>query len=88
MTILDPDKPKHAAADGRLNQSDDLADHGHPSGQRSRPRSGFLWQDGELLIYGAARGPKNRNITANPHVSCTWRVTGGAAVTSSSKATP
>jgi PPOX class probable F420-dependent enzyme len=28
-----------------------------------------LWEGGQFLIYGAANGPKLRNIASNPHVS-------------------
>jgi len=70
MTILDPDKPKHAAADGRLKSEPIIwLTTVTPSGQPQSTPVWFLWQDGEFLIYGAASGPKNRNITANPHVS-------------------
>jgi PPOX class probable F420-dependent enzyme len=70
MTILDPDKPGHAAADGRLRDEPiawltTVAGSGQP---QSTP-VWFLWEDGEFLIYGAARGPKTRSIEANPRVS-------------------
>ncbi len=70
MTILDQGKPTHAAAESRL-QSEPIIwlTTVTPSGQPQSTPVWFLWQDGEFLIYGAAGGPKNRNITANPHVS-------------------
>jgi PPOX class probable F420-dependent enzyme len=70
MTILDPGKPAHAAAEGRL-QSEPIIwlTTVSPSGQPQSTPVWFLWQDGELLIYGAKSGPKNQSIESNPHVS-------------------
>jgi PPOX class probable F420-dependent enzyme len=70
MTILDPEKPAHAAADGRLRDEPIAwltAVSG--SGQPQSTPVWFLWEDGEFLIYGAAHGPKTRSIEANPRVS-------------------
>jgi nitroimidazol reductase NimA-like FMN-containing flavoprotein (pyridoxamine 5'-phosphate oxidase superfamily) len=65
MTILDLGQPGHAAADARLRDEPiawltTVAGSGQP---QSTP-VWFLWEDGEFLIYGAARGPKTRSIEA------------------------
>ena len=70
MTILDESKPKHTAAQQRL-ESEPIVwlTTVSPSGQPQSTPVWFLWADGEFLIYGAAKGPKNASIEANPHVS-------------------
>lgn len=70
MTILNQEKPAHAAAIGRLQAEPiiwltTVAGSGQP---QSTP-VWFLWAAGEFLIYGAATGPKISNIESNPHVS-------------------
>jgi PPOX class probable F420-dependent enzyme len=70
MTILNPGEPAHAAAINRLQAEviiwlTTVASSGQP---QSTP-VWFLWEAGEFLIYGAARGPKIRNIESNPRVS-------------------
>jgi PPOX class probable F420-dependent enzyme len=70
MTILNKEEPAHAAAAGRLQAEPiiwltTVASSGQP---QSTP-VWFLWEAGEFLIYGAASGPKIRNIESNPHVS-------------------
>jgi PPOX class probable F420-dependent enzyme len=70
MTILDREKPAHAAAEDRL-QSEPIIwlTTVSPSAQPQSTPVWFLWQDGEFLIYGAKSGPKNQSIESNPHVS-------------------
>jgi PPOX class probable F420-dependent enzyme len=70
MTVLDLEVPAHAAAADRL-RAEPIAwlTSIAPSGQPQSTPVWFLWADGEFLIYGAASGPKTRNIDANPHVS-------------------
>lgn len=70
MTILNQEEPAHAVAAGRLQAEaiiwlTTVARSGQP---QSTP-VWFLWEAGEFLIYGAARGPKIRNIESNPQVS-------------------
>jgi PPOX class probable F420-dependent enzyme len=70
MTILNQQEPAHAAAAGRLRAEPiiwltTVASSGQP---QSTP-VWFLWDAGEFLIYGAANGPKVRNIESNPRVS-------------------
>jgi PPOX class probable F420-dependent enzyme len=70
MTILNQEEPAHAAAAGRLQAEPiiwltTVASSGQP---QSTP-VWFLWEGGRFLIYGAASGPKIRNIESNPHVS-------------------
>jgi PPOX class probable F420-dependent enzyme len=70
MTILNQGEPAHAAAAGRLRAEPiiwltTVASSGQP---QSTP-VWFLWEGGRFLIYGAASGPKIRNIESNPHVS-------------------
>jgi PPOX class probable F420-dependent enzyme len=70
MTILDESKPKHAAAQQRLGSEPIVwLTTVSPSGQPQSTPVWFLWADGEFLIYGAAKGPKNASIEANPQVS-------------------
>jgi PPOX class probable F420-dependent enzyme len=70
LIILDQDNPKHAAADQRLRSEPMVwLTTVTPAGQPQSTPVWFLWADGEFLIYGAARGPKNASIEANPHVS-------------------
>ena len=70
MMILDLDKPAHVAAESRLRAEPIIwLTTVAPSGQPQSTPVWFLWQDGEFLIYGAANGPKTRNIESNPHVS-------------------
>jgi PPOX class probable F420-dependent enzyme len=70
MTILDQDKPAHADAIGRLQDEAIIwLTTVTGSGQPQSTPVWFLWDDGEFLIYGAASGPKIRNIASNPHVS-------------------
>jgi hypothetical protein len=46
MTILDPDKPKHAAADGRLKSESIIwLTTVTPSGQPQSTPVWFLWQE-------------------------------------------
>ncbi len=70
MTILNEEKPAHAAAAARLEAEPiiwltTVAGSGQP---QSTP-VWFLWAAGEFLIYGAASGPKVGNIGSNPRVS-------------------
>ena len=70
MTILNQENPAHLAAAGRLQAEPiiwltSVAGSGQP---QSTP-VWFLWEAGEFLVYGAATGPKIRNIESNPHVS-------------------
>lgn len=69
MTVFSTDNPRHAAALSRLA--------GEPiiwlttvtaSGQPQATPVWFIWTAGEVIIYGAKNGPKNRNIAANPRV--------------------
>ncbi len=70
MAILNLDKPAHAAAEGRLQAEPIIwLTTVNPSGQPQSTPVWFLWSDGEFVIYGAANGPKNRSIEANPLVS-------------------
>jgi PPOX class probable F420-dependent enzyme len=70
MTILNPENPAHAAAADRLQAEPIIwLTSVAPSGQPQSTPVWFLWEDGEFLIYGAANGPKIRNIESNPHVS-------------------
>jgi PPOX class probable F420-dependent enzyme len=70
MAILNLDKPAHAAAAGRLRDEPIIwLTTVDPSGQPQSTPVWFWWEGGEFLIYGAANGPKNRNIEANPLVS-------------------
>jgi PPOX class probable F420-dependent enzyme len=70
LSILDPGKPKHAAAGKRL-ESEPIAwlTTVSPAGQPQSTPVWFLWADDEFLVYGAAGGPKNASIQANPRVS-------------------
>ena len=70
MTILNAEEPAHAAAIGRL-QAEPIVwlTTVERSGQPQSTPVWFLWDAGEFLIYGAANGPKVRNIESNPHVS-------------------
>jgi PPOX class probable F420-dependent enzyme len=70
MTVLNQENPAHVAAAGRLRAEPiiwltSVAESGQP---QSTP-VWFLWEAGEFLVYGAAAGPKIRNIESNPHVS-------------------
>ena len=70
MTILDESKPKHVAAADRLRSEPIVwLTTVSPSGQPQSTPVWFLWADGEFLIYGAAQGPKNASIEANPQVA-------------------
>ena len=67
MTILNPGEPAHAAAINRLQAEviiwlTTVASSGQP---QSTP-VWFLWEAGEFLIYGAARGPKIRIPSVRP----------------------
>ena len=70
MTILNQENPAHLAAAGRL-QAEPIIWLTSVAGS-DQPQSTpvwFLWEAGEFLVYGAATGPKIRNIESNPHVS-------------------
>ena len=70
MTVLDPEKPAHAAAAARLAAEPIIwLTTVAPSGQPQSTPVWFLWEDGEFLIYGAATGPKTHSIESNPRVS-------------------
>jgi PPOX class probable F420-dependent enzyme len=70
MTILNPENPAHAGAADRLQAEPIIwLTTVAPSGQPQSTPVWFLWEAGEFLIFGAARGPKVRNIEANSHVS-------------------
>jgi PPOX class probable F420-dependent enzyme len=70
MTILNPENPADAAAAERLQTEPVIwLTSVTPSGQPQSTPVWFLWAAGEFLIYGAAKGPKVRNIERNPHVS-------------------
>jgi len=69
MTILDTEKPAHAAAADRLQAEPIIwLTSVAPSGQPQSTPVWFLWESGEFLIYGLASGPKVRNIESNPRV--------------------
>ncbi len=68
--ILDLAKPAHAAAETRLKEELIIwLTTVSPAGLPQSSPVWFLWQDGELLIYGSKTGPKTPNIRANPRVS-------------------
>jgi PPOX class probable F420-dependent enzyme len=70
MTILDESKPQHVAAAARLASEPIIwLTTVSPGGQPQSTPVWFLWADGEFLIYGAAKGPKNASIEANPRVA-------------------
>jgi PPOX class probable F420-dependent enzyme len=70
MTILNQHEPAHAAAAGRLQAEPIIwLTTVAASGQPQSTPVWFLWEAGEFLIYGAAKGPKTRNIESNPRVS-------------------
>ena len=70
MTILNQDKPAHAAAAERLRAEAVIwLTTVNPSGQPQLTPVWFLWRDGEFIIYGSADGPKTASIEANPAVS-------------------
>ena len=70
MTILNQDKPAHAAAAERLRARAIIwLTTVNPSGQPQSTPVWFLWRDGEFIIYGSADGPKTASIEANPAVS-------------------
>ncbi len=70
MTILNPENPAHAAAADRLRVEPIIwLTSVAPTGQPQSTPVWFLWEAAEFLIYGAANGPKTRNIESNPHVS-------------------
>jgi PPOX class probable F420-dependent enzyme len=70
MTILNAENPAHTAAAGRLQAEPIIwLTTVTPSGQPQSTPVWFLWEASEFLIYGAANGPKIRNIASNPHVS-------------------
>jgi hypothetical protein len=57
MTILDPDKPKHAAADGRLKSEPMIwLTTVTPSGQPQSTPVWFLWQDS--IYQGVSAGDR------------------------------
>jgi PPOX class probable F420-dependent enzyme len=70
MTSLNPENPAHAAAASRL-QADPIIwlTTVARSGQPQSTPVWFLWEGGRFLIYGAAKGPKIRNIESDPRVS-------------------
>jgi PPOX class probable F420-dependent enzyme len=67
--MLNPDNPKHAAADARLRAETViwLTTVDRPGQPQSSP-VWFLWDGTEILIYGSRDGRKTRNIAANPRV--------------------
>lgn len=68
--ILDLSKPKHVAAEARLNEElIAWLTTVNPSGQPQSTPIWFLWDGEEFVIYGSKNGPKTPNIRANPHVS-------------------
>src|SRR5262249_53563030 len=70
VTMLDPDKPAHATAAGRLR--DELIiwlTTVTESGQPKPTPVWFLWDGQEFLIYSLKDGRKTGYIAANPHVS-------------------
>ena len=70
MTILNQDKPAHAAAAERLRAEPIVwLTTVNPSGQPQSTPVWFLWEDGEFIIYGSADGPKTASIEASPLVS-------------------
>ena len=69
MTVLNPDNPAHAAAVVRLQTEPIIwLTTVAPSGQPQSTPVWFQWEEGQFLIYGAANGPKIRNIESNPRV--------------------
>jgi PPOX class probable F420-dependent enzyme len=70
MTILNTEVPAHNAAIGRLQAEPIIwLTTVAPSGQPQSTPVWFLWEAGEFLIYGAAKGPKVASIESNPRVS-------------------
>jgi PPOX class probable F420-dependent enzyme len=70
MPVLDDADPKDAAAQQRLRDEPIVwLTTVSPAGQPQSTPVWFLWQDGEFLIYGVAKGGKTRSIEANPRVS-------------------
>src|SRR5580700_4485467 len=70
MTILNQEQPAHAAAAARLRTEPVIwLTTVARSGQPQSTPVWFLWEAGEVLIYGLANGPKSRNIGSNPYVS-------------------
>ena len=68
--MLDPEKPAHAAAAGRLR--DELIiwlTTVTESGQPKPTPVWFLWDGQEFLIYSLKDGKKTDHIVANPRVS-------------------
>jgi PPOX class probable F420-dependent enzyme len=67
--MLNPDNPRHAAADERLRQESIIwLTTVDAAGQPQTSPVWFLWDGTEFLIYGSADGKKTGNIEANPHV--------------------
>jgi PPOX class probable F420-dependent enzyme len=68
--ILDLSKPKHVAAEARLEDEATIwLTTVSPAGKVQSSLVWFLWEAGEFLIYGSKNGPKTPNILANPQVS-------------------
>jgi PPOX class probable F420-dependent enzyme len=67
--MLNPDNPKHAAADHRLRQETVIwLTTVNEAGQPQPSPVWFLWDGAEFLIYGSADGKKSGNIESNPSV--------------------
>jgi len=68
--MLNPENPKHAAADSRLRSETVIwLTTVNKAGQPQSSPVWFLWDGEQFLIYGSADGQKTANIEANPHVS-------------------
>jgi PPOX class probable F420-dependent enzyme len=70
MPILDPEQPKHVAAQERLRTEPIVwLTTVSAAGQPQTTPVWFLWDGETFLIYSRARAPKLANLRANPRVS-------------------
>jgi PPOX class probable F420-dependent enzyme len=70
VMLLNPDNPKHAAADQRLRKEPIIwLTTVSSAGQPQSSPVWFLWDGSEFLIFGSKAGLKTPNIRSNPHVS-------------------
>ena len=69
MTLFRDDDKAHEAARDRLESEPIIwLSTVTGTGQPQATPVWFIWTAGEVVIYGARNGPKNRNIAANPRV--------------------
>ena len=69
MTLFRDDDKGHEAARDRLDSEPIIwLSTVTGTGQPQATPVWFIWTAGEVVIYGARNGPKNRNIAANPRV--------------------